>query len=205
MIVAAENYARLRRLHSLSGLLPLGAFLIGHIAVNATALAGADAYNRAAAALERLPLVRMAEILLIAVPMVFHVVLGALLGNTEPALRETRPHLGDRARAAQRASGALLVAYVLFHVWSTRLAPDFPGGRGDLFAFMAEHLKGGIMYFYSFGVVAACVHFGIGLYDFAHRWGLVQSAAAARRWARGAAIAAFAIATAGLATLSVLG
>ena len=48
----------LRRLHSLTGIIPVGAFLFEHILIsNATAISGPDAYARQVSFLANLPLV----------------------------------------------------------------------------------------------------------------------------------------------------
>jgi succinate dehydrogenase / fumarate reductase cytochrome b subunit len=201
MILPSASYHRLRRLHSLSGVFPLAVFLVWHIAVNFTAVLGADGYDRTANAVDRLPLKRVAEVLVIGVPIVLHVVVGALLGNTEGALGERRAHMSERLIAAQRISAGFLVVYVLFHVWSTRFSPDLPES-GELFAFMSRHLANpGIWVFNALGLVAASTHLGVGLYDFAHQWGLAETGARARVWARGAAAAAALLATAGMVAL----
>ena len=61
----------LRRLHSLSGIVPVGAFLFEHILIsNSTAISGPDAYARQVSFLANLPLVPILELFGIWLPIV---------------------------------------------------------------------------------------------------------------------------------------
>ena len=63
----------LRRLHSLSGIVPVGAFLFEHILVsNSTAISGPDAYASQVRFLANLPLVFFLELFGIWLPILFH-------------------------------------------------------------------------------------------------------------------------------------
>jgi succinate dehydrogenase / fumarate reductase cytochrome b subunit len=205
VILATAHLRPARRLHSLSGILPLGAFLIWHLGVNATAMLGAARYDEVASTIARIPWVRTVEVVVIGVPLVLHVVFGALIGNTEAATARPRVHLTDRWVAIQRGSGAIVVAFVLFHVWSTRFSHEPSRIGSDLFGFLVHHLsEGAVRPFYCVGVIAIGAHFGVGLYDFAHQWGLAASPAAARRWARGSGAASVALTIVGIATVAAL-
>src|SRR5438270_11182822 len=63
----------LRRLHSLTGIIPVGAFLFEHILIsNATAISGPDAYARQVSFLANLPLVFFLELFGMCLPILFH-------------------------------------------------------------------------------------------------------------------------------------
>src|SRR5437879_12100426 len=67
----------LRRLHSLTGIIPVGAFLVEHILVsNSTAISGPDAYARQVSFLANLPLVFFLELIGIWLPIAFHALYG---------------------------------------------------------------------------------------------------------------------------------
>lgn len=61
----SKNEFYLRRLHSLLGIIPIGAFLIVHLMVNHQATQGAEAFNKAAGFMESLPFLLAAELILI--------------------------------------------------------------------------------------------------------------------------------------------
>src|SRR5689334_24656569 len=69
----------LRRLHSLSGIFPVGLFLVSHLWTNAKALKGQPAFDRAVADINHLPLLPALEIFGIFVPLAFHALYGVVL------------------------------------------------------------------------------------------------------------------------------
>lgn len=191
---------RLRRIHSLTGTIPLGVFLIEHIAVNSFALGGAESFRGVARALGGIPMVAAIEVVGIALPLLVHVVIGILIatelsenGNAaQPTPREI----------VQRATGLLLLPYLIYHVWSTRLSPDVLSGNADLFEVMRGQVgdAGGLV-FHGAGVVLAAWHLGNGLPGFAERWGLARTPGARRAVARAGGVLSLALAAAGVASL----
>lgn len=61
-----------RRLHTLSGVIPVGLFLLEHLFTNATALDGAASYNNAVEAIQSLPLLHFIEFFFIFLPITYH-------------------------------------------------------------------------------------------------------------------------------------
>ena len=61
MKVSDRTYFVLKRLHSLTGVVPVGLFLLEHFFTNAHSLQGAAAFDKAAADLARLPFVVLLE------------------------------------------------------------------------------------------------------------------------------------------------
>jgi succinate dehydrogenase / fumarate reductase cytochrome b subunit len=85
----------------------------------------------------------------------------------------------------QRVSGLFLVAYITYHVWSTRFSPEILSGDRDMFGLMHRHLQNpGILVFYILGVVSAAYHFGNGLFGFSIHWGIATGKQAQRHAAR---------------------
>jgi succinate dehydrogenase / fumarate reductase cytochrome b subunit len=158
------RYRFWRRLHVFTGVVPVGLFLIVHIATNAVAIAGPGAYNQLAERLESLPQVRTIEALAIAAPLLAHIALGIALGNTAQAVESAGRYPRPGMQTLQRATGFWLVVYGCFHVWGTRLSAERLAHGGDFFALMSGQLgHPGTVMFYVSGVVAASVHFGLGL------------------------------------------
>ena len=178
----AARRSRLRRLHSIAGVVPVGAFLAFHLFVNAQAARGADAYNAMSATLQALPLAVALEVFVIAVPIFFHGIYGLFVTATEPP-GEGGPGRGRRALSVfQRATGVLLFAFVLFHLWTARLVQVRDHESLDLFRLMQAVLSSPWMHaVYVAGLVGATAHLSAGLYTFADAWGLAR-----RRGVRGA-------------------
>ena len=61
-----------RKLHSLLGIVPLGAFLLEHLLSNIEALNGPAAYGAQVKFLNSLPLVRILEWVFIFLPLLYH-------------------------------------------------------------------------------------------------------------------------------------
>jgi succinate dehydrogenase / fumarate reductase cytochrome b subunit len=191
-----SRYRFWRRLHALSGALPVALFLIFHFATNAVAIAGPEAFNRIAARLDRLPWVGALEIAAIAVPILFHIVIGVLLGNTAQGAGDASPYSGARTLMVQRVTGGFLVVFAIFHVWGIRLAPEL--GQTDLFTLTRDLLQHrGLLVFYGLGVLAASIHFGIGLLGSLTLWDLPRGPRARRAAVRVAWCAAVVMALTG--------
>jgi succinate dehydrogenase / fumarate reductase cytochrome b subunit len=191
----------LKRLQSLTGMLPLGFFLLEHLAVNATALGGAQRYERAVEALDRTPLLHVLEIVLIAVPLAIHTMIGSLIATEVDDAG--RPDWTDRRVAVQRLTGVLLLPYLLYHVWATRFAPEVLKGGADLIAVMGKQVASlpGFA-FHAVGVMLAAYHLGHGLRSFAVRWGLARGVAAERAAERIGLALSLVLAGLGLASLA---
>jgi succinate dehydrogenase cytochrome b subunit len=194
MRVSDRAYSSLKRVQIWTGVLPVGLFLLSHLATNARAIAGAAAFDRTAEAIGRIPGIAFIEVAAIAAPILLHIGLGVFLGTTAQAAGDDRGYPRPWMLLAQRASGFYLVVYVIFHVWSTRLSPERLGGGAGLFDLMARRLEHpGVLAYHLAGVLAAAYHLGNGLVALAGPWGLNAGD-------RGRSLAA----RAGLATFIVL-
>src|SRR5262245_24226460 len=112
----------LRRLHSLSGVFPIGAFLLEHFYTNSWAIKGPELFNEHVAALNSLPYLYVLEIGFIGLPILFHGILGLALSFE----RQRAPGSGAYARyrlyILQRASGIFLLLFIGVHVALTRFS-----------------------------------------------------------------------------------
>lgn len=197
MKVDDRTYFTLKRLHSLTGVVPIGLFLVEHLYTNSRALQGPAAFDTAAADLARMPFVVLIEALGIWLPILFHMVLGILISTTGQSTIGRHGYARNWQYTLQRASGILLVFYLLYHTWALRFDRHYLHSA-SAYEYVSHHLAHpAVLAFYLLGTVAACYHFGNGLFGFAIHWGLATSRAGQRR-----------IAAAGLAVfiaLSLLG
>ena len=189
-----------RKLHSLTGVVPIGVFLAFHLATNASAVRGAEAYNAMARRLQGLPLVVAIELLLIAAPLFFHAVYGMfLMASDEP------PSVGARRRlaTAQRATGVVLFAFVLFHLWTARLVQIHDHESLDLFRLMQSALANPwIRAAYFAGILSATFHFSAGLWTFAETWGIAMTPRSRRVVAAVSTVVFLGLSALGFSTLS---
>jgi succinate dehydrogenase / fumarate reductase cytochrome b subunit len=182
----AKHQARefyLRRLHSLTGVLPIGVFLIEHFIGNAWATRGPEAYNRYVEFLLGLPYLPVAEIGLVFGPLLFHGIYGLFItaeGDPLHPANALHARYHNVAYALQRLTGVLLFVYICYHVWNTRVQGLFFGQHVD-YAYMARYFASPWeKAIYLTGILAACYHFANGLFNFAFKWGITVSAQAQR-------------------------
>jgi succinate dehydrogenase / fumarate reductase cytochrome b subunit len=199
--VSDRTYFVLRRLHSLTGVVPVGVFLVEHLFTNARSLQGPAAFDEAAAELARIPFVLLLELFGIWLPILFHLVLGIFIAATARANLARHGDLRNWHYALQRVTGVFLVFFILFHTWSTRFDPGYLESA-SAYSHMYDQLANPVVLaFYALGVLAACYHLGNGLFGFAVHWGLVTGHRAQRLAGRlGLAIGAV-LAAIGLAAL----
>lgn len=184
MKVSDRTYFALKRLHSLTGVVPIGLFLLEHFYTNSRALQGAAAFDGAAADLARLPFVVLIEALGIWLPIAFHMVLGILIATTSQANVGKHGYARNWQYTLQRASGILLVFYLLYHTWALRFDKAYLESASP-YLYVNHHLAHPAVFaFYVVGVASACYHFGNGLFGFAIHWGLVTGRGAQRRAAQ---------------------
>jgi succinate dehydrogenase / fumarate reductase cytochrome b subunit len=179
---ALDRRSLLRRLHSLSGIVPIGGFLAFHLYENHAATRGADAYNAMAHRLQTVPLAVAIEIFVIALPIAFHGIYGLFLTST-PLPSPASP-LRNLLNVLQRTTGVIAFAFLLFHYWTTRLVQIHDHGSLDLFHQVQAALGNPwIFAFYVLGILSAVFHLANGMRTFAIEWGLTVSPAARRRMA----------------------
>ena len=69
----------LRKLHQLSGIVPLGLFVLEHFYTNSKAINGAGAFNEAVKDLQAIPYILLIEIGGIFIPLIYHAVYGLVI------------------------------------------------------------------------------------------------------------------------------
>lgn len=172
-MAASRDYVS-RRLHSLLGVIPIGLFLTQHLVVNHFATEGREAFNQAAHFMESLPFRIWLEILVIYLPLLFHGIYGLYIAFQSKNNVSNHGFFRNWMFLLQRISGVILVIFISWHIWQTRLQ----AAMGDQvnFQMMAEILDNPAMIaWYIIGVVSAVFHFSNGLWSFLVTWGITVS------------------------------
>jgi succinate dehydrogenase / fumarate reductase cytochrome b subunit len=200
-----------RKLHSLFGVLPLGAFILEHLFTNGFILGGQDSYDRQVNWLLSLPkpVLYTLEILFIALPLLFHGLLGVKIALEGKSNARVYPYARNVAYSFQRWAGIYLLFFIAYHVWTTRFTGHFEypatgpalsrdggivaagtvgagtelvGSKSSIYYFMLAELSGNWLLgiVYMLGVAAAAFHFGNGLWTFCITWGITVGARAQR-------------------------
>jgi succinate dehydrogenase / fumarate reductase, cytochrome b subunit len=183
----------LRRLHSLSGVVPIGAFLILHLYSNyqAVGAGGEERFNKVVKDLQENPLIVFLEIFGVGLPILFHAFYGLVIAGQGRSNVRAYRYGANWRYTLQRLSGIVLVVFIAYHVWKTRLTPvfhpaDFTASHGLVtYDYMHRYLSEGLLglpvwIFYVLGVAATCFHFANGLWGFLIHWGITVGRRAQR-------------------------
>ncbi len=199
----AETNFWLRRLHSLSGIVPIGGFLAFHLYENFTATRGAEAYNEASRRLQELPLAVFLEIFVIVVPILFHGVYGLFITAESRPNPISSPYLRNTLYTLQRVTGVVVFAFILFHLWTTRLVQLEDHHTLDLYSLVRTTIANPWLYaFYIAGILSATFHLANGIWSFSIVWGLTVGAKAQQRMAAVSAVVFVILSVIGLRSIS---
>lgn len=163
----------LRRLHSLSGIVPVGLYVLVHLGINSFAASGSDIYNEVAHFLESLPYLIAIEIPFIWLPILFHGAYGVYIHATGQENPFTYAYPNNWMYSLQRWSGVVAFLFIGWHFWETRLANYLHGTPID-FSMMVEILASPTaVTLYVIGLTAVSFHLANGLRTFLITWGIV--------------------------------
>jgi succinate dehydrogenase / fumarate reductase cytochrome b subunit len=166
-----------RRLHSISGIIPVGAFLIEHLVSNAFGNNGPQAYQKQVTFLTSLPFAFWLEVFGIYIPIAFHALYGFYIWWRGENNVNDYPWTGNWMYTLQRYTGIILFAYILYHTWYMRFSGIHLFDHPDA-AFWKVwnefNTKPWAFYAYIVGVVTASWHFGYGIFLFCAKWGIVS-------------------------------
>ena len=171
------------RLHSASGIFPIGFFLLQHLIANSYALRGAAAYNTVIKVYGGLPFVAVLEIVLIYVPILYHSIYGIWITAYGQTNLGKYKYGRNWMYFLQRASGVIAFFYIGYHIYFTSLQkyillwqhnpdPEVAIRYGAMAHQMADPLHFAIQ---AIGIIATVFHFTNGLWNFCIRWGITIS------------------------------
>ena len=172
------------KLHSLLGIVPIGAFLIEHLVSNFEALKGPAAYAAQVKFLNGLPLVRILEWVFIFLPILYHGIYGLYIWLRGKSNIVYYPWSGNWLYTAQRYTGLIAFAYIAQHVARQRfMGVSLPENPGYAFAKVQHELANPWMLaVYIIAMIAICWHFAYGVWLFAAKWGITPGVKARKRF-----------------------
>ncbi|QDS92777.1 Succinate dehydrogenase cytochrome b558 subunit [Roseimaritima multifibrata] len=187
----------IRRLHSLTGIVPLGAYMVVHLATNASVLNGAETFQRAVYGIHSLgKLLPVVEWGFIFAPLLFHGFMGVWIAKNGRSNVSNYPYTNNRRYVWQRVTGVIALIFLLTHVfhlhgwthfqfWLDQVA--HPLGMAQFRPYNAASSLARAMdnwfwpTFYLLGVLSCVFHLANGLWSSGITWGLWISAEAQRR------------------------
>lgn len=170
-----------RRVHSLLGVFPVGLFLLEHFFTNSFALKGAQSYNDKIAFFESLPYLLAIEAVFIFIPILFHGIYGLYIVYTGQANQLKYGYFRNWMYMIQRVTGVILIFYIGWHVWTTRLSHLLFGTEVSYQLIQNMIASPVILGWMGLGIVAASFHFANGLWSFCIVWGITIGPKAQKR------------------------
>ena len=193
----SRNHFLLRRLHSLSGIVPVGAFLMIHLFTNSLAW-WPEKYNEEVFWIHRMPFVLVIETLFIFLPIAFHAIYGVAIARTGRSNASQYPYMDNWRYTLQRVTAWIALVFIIVHLAHFRFAHWFGGpkymGTADPFGATQEGFyiswigAAWLIYaFYVIGTVSCVYHFCNGIVTFCITWGITVGDESRKRVTVGAA------------------
>jgi len=190
----------IRRLHSLTGLVPVGAFLCVHIFTNAAILESDNSFQQRVTLIHSLGnyTLEVVEWCFIFLPLLFHGIIGMIIVARGKRNLAYYPYGGNFRYTLQRWTGVIAFAFIFWHVFQTRgwvntdwwlenVTRPLGGGIFDSEKAVSTGVKAvtiapWIAPVLAVGVLASVYHFANGLWTMGITWG-VWTGHRAQAWA----------------------
>jgi len=193
----ARNEFLIRRLHSLSGLIPVGAYMTVHLLTNSSILASPQKFQSLVYQIHALgPILPLVEWVFIFLPLIFHAVIGVVIVKGGMPNTGTYPHSSNIRYSLQRATGMIAFVFIFWHVfhmhgwfhadwWIEGVAKPLNGANFKPYnagSTAAQALASPIIWIlYAAGILSCVFHLANGLWTMGITWGLWVSPAAQKR------------------------
>ena len=177
LITTRENYVW-HRVHSITGVMPVGYYMVQHLALNTFSIAGPDKFNGVIEFFEGMPkhFLLALEVGMIWLPLLFHAVYGLFIISRAENNYFTTKYKWSQNRMffLQRLSGVAVFFFLIYHVLATTVQKYVTGSAEVIkYAAMSERFHNPlILAIYVVGILGASYHLGYGLWNFCIRWGI---------------------------------
>lgn len=180
----------LRRIHSITGIVPIGIFLVYHLFTQLYLHSGAEVYNAQTNAYYDSPMAMLLMAVFVYIPLFFHSIYGLRLSDRVLDVAEVGAQTEYRYFAnllywLQRFSGIGIFLFIGAHLTMTQLVPRMDNSYGQHF----EHLQHGFLSpdsglvtlaVYVLGILGSAFHLGNGINTFCITWGITLTPASQR-------------------------
>jgi succinate dehydrogenase / fumarate reductase cytochrome b subunit len=167
----------LRKLHSLSGIVPVGAFLAEHFWSNSAALVSASKYNQTSQELQTIPFRPFVEWAFIFLPILYHGGYGVYIWLQGQSNASQYPWVKNWLYTLQRYTGLIAFVYIGWHVYTQRWLTH---GMSTYNEVVQQLLNPWALAFMVVGILASSFHLGVGIWNFLCKWGLAATVRAQR-------------------------
>jgi succinate dehydrogenase / fumarate reductase, cytochrome b subunit len=162
----------LRKLHSFTGILPVGAFLAEHFWSNSAVLVSPQKYDSVSQDLQTIPFRPLVEWGAIFLPLLFHSLYGIYIWIRGKSNVSSYPWVGNWLFTTQRYTGLIAFVYIGWHLYTQRWMT-----HGKSTYVEVEHFfhNPWFLAFTVIGILASSFHLGIGIWNFLCKWGLAAT------------------------------
>jgi succinate dehydrogenase / fumarate reductase cytochrome b subunit len=176
----------LLKLHSLTGLVPIGLFLTFHLLINSLRTVGVLPYQWGVDVINNLPFLIWIEIFFIYIPLLFHSFMGFYITQVAKMNVVRYRYARNWMYVMQRLTGAIVFVFLIYHMGTT-VAPKIWYGHHlfEAAPFLIDVMNqefatwtGRIIYLV--GILSATFHFANGLWAFCISWGIIVGPRAQR-------------------------
>ena len=165
----------LRRLHSLTGLIPLTGFIFFHFFANAYSKGGPEAFDPVVAQLRGLPYLLWIEWGILFAPFLFHMFYGLWIIFTGRQNVLRLPYARNWAYFLQRVTAIIVFVFILYHVIGVRFNEEIENTK-EVWQAMRAHFSNPVVYWwYMVGIACTVYHLANGVCTFAMTWGITVS------------------------------
>jgi succinate dehydrogenase / fumarate reductase, cytochrome b subunit len=167
----------LRKLHSLSGIVPVGAFLAEHFWSNSAVLVSPEKYNDVSRDLQTIPFRPLVEWAFIFLPLLYHAGYGIYIWLRGDSNVSSYPWVKNWLYTLQRYTGLIAFVYIAWHLYTERWLTH----GHSTYESVAQDLSNPLFFaFMLIGVLASSFHLGVGIWNFLCKWGLAATVRAQR-------------------------
>lgn len=181
MAIQAPTYSDfvLRRLHSLTGVIPLTFFIFFHFFANSYSTVGEEAFDGVVKQLRGLPFLDAIEWGFLFAPFLFHMLFGVYIISTSRVNAGRMNYGRNWAFVAQRVTAIVVFVFIIYHVVSIRFMDAHNTMR--VHAVMHNKLSQPFTYWwYIVGIACTCYHLANGVCTFLMTWGITTGRKAQR-------------------------
>ena len=171
----------MRKLHQITGIVPLGMYFLVHMYTNSTVMSGEKIFEDHVTDIHHLPYLLFIEIFGIFLPLLFHSVYGIFIAAEARSNALNYGYARNWFYVFQRVTGIFLFFFLLFHILNLRFGM-IPGlnttpvaGNAQLaYDIVArEFAIPWVMVVYILGITATAWHLAYGIFLFAVDWGIL--------------------------------
>jgi len=185
-ITKGQAHFLLLKIHSLTGLVPIGMFLTIHLLINSLRTVGVLPYQWSIDVINNLPFLIWIEVLFIYIPLLFHSFMGFYIARLGEKNHFRYPYPRNWMYTLQRVTGGVAFLFLAYHMGTT-VAPKLWYGHHlfEAAPFLIDVMNqefatwtGRIIYLV--GILSVTFHFANGLWGFCVSWGIIVGPRAQR-------------------------